>query len=842
MRRVLFAVLSVVVVFCVPSLAQNALIATTTAMSFSPSTIVYPASTMVTFKVTPASGVVEPSGSVELKAGTTVLATFPMSNGTYTTSLPTTGYPAGVYGLTATYEGNTVFAASTSPTVDVTLKSPVTVALTASPGTLSVGQTETLKATVAATDGGGTPSGTVSFDVGSTVLATLSLSGGVATLTAATNGYPAASYPITAVYNGDSLHATKTSSAVTVDLVSDPTISTSNTPSATEGSPYTETFHATGGTGSYTWSITSGLSSLENIGMSFTSGGVLSGTPNATGSYPYTVQVTDAATGENATAPYTLVVNSQTTGCGAGTYSITGTVSYSGAKTGRIYVGLGSSCGGGTQGTSIASAGAFTIRGVPPGTYSLAAFMDILGYGSANTADPTGASNAITITDANVTGASITLTDPGTVSLSSGPEIEGVAPFNTGALVLGQGVKNSSGVEEPTSYTVQWSTSSAFTTVAGSKTYPAVGAHGGGPLIVTGLTNSSIYYFRSYATSGGTAVSPYSSVEGPVTIGAPTGGNTVTGTVTFDATATGPLYVIFISSTSIYIDYIASPVSPQAYTIQVPSGTYQLGAILDQNNNGVTDPGDLQNIDQNGGPTATISGPTSNEDLTLPSGGAIQIVNTENQEFVSGSNTSFAYNLQFQIYFLAKLPVTVTLESSSNADGVNVVGPIDVANCNTVNSSCGHGFQFNYQGLGKSAAAGDTYTFNVIYSDGTSGMLTYSLPAVLNAYASNLEPQTGESTSTTPTFTWTDPANAANYVYNFNLTDDSGEVWEIPGENSQGNGFDSSITSITWGTDPTGGGSTPSVSSLSDSTNYSWQIEVVDNYGNQATTNVNYQP
>jgi hypothetical protein len=217
-------------------------------------------------------------------------------------------------------------------------------------------------------------------------------------------------------------------------------------------------------------------------------------------------------------------------------------------------------------------------------------------------------------------------------------------------------------------------------------------------------------------------------------------------------------------------------------------------------------------------------------------------VNTENQEFVSGSNSSFAYSLQFQIYFLAKLPVTVTLLSSSNADGVNVVGPIDVANCNTVNSSCGHGFQFNYQGLAKSAAAGDTYTFNVIYSDGTSGMLTYSLPAVLNAFASNLEPQTGESTSTTPTFTWTDPANAANYVYNFNLTDDSGEVWEIPGENSQGNGFDSSITSITWGTDPTGGGSTPSVSSLSDSTNYSWQIEVVDNYGNQATTNVNYQP
>src|SRR5205807_2301360 len=113
----------------------------------------------------------------------------------------------------------------------------------------------------------------------------------------------------------------------------------------------------------------------------------------------------------------------------------------------------------------------------------------------------------------------------------------------------------------------------------------------------------------------------------------------------------------------------------------------------------------------------------------------------------------------------------------------------------------------------------------------------------LNAFATSLDPQIGISVSTTPTFTWTDPINASSYTYQFNMNDSNGNtIWQIPGSNSNSNGFTSSTTSITWGTDPTGGGSTPSIGSLTLGTNYSWQIQVQDNNGNSAVTQVQYQP
>jgi len=833
-----------------PQPTPQTLIATTTAMSFSPNSVAVGGVTTVTLTVTPASGTVAPTGIVAVYFNSTQLFSLSLSasgsTGTATSGVPTSGIPVASYGLTAVYEGNSTFATSTSPVVTVNVQSPVTVTFTPSPNPVALGQGVTFTTSVAATEGGGTPTGSVQYLLGGSNLGPpIPLSNGTAAPVASTTGLPVSTYPLSAKYLGDTLHASGTSSTTNVQLVSDVSITTTNTPSATDGSPYTENFSATGGSDSYSWAITSGLSALQTLGLNFTTGGVLSGTPNATGSYAYTVKVTDTETGETASAPYTLVVNgSGSPGCGAGTYSISGTVSYSGSKTGRIYIGLGSSCGGGTQGTSISAAGTFTIRGVPSGTYTLTAFMDTLGYGVLNAADPSGTGSPITVNGANVTGAAITLTNPATVTLSAGPQLQGVAAFNSGAAAFFKVVSNSSGVEAATSYTLQWSTSSAFTTIAGSKTFAATGSNGQVWFVNgNGLVNGTAYYFRAYATSGGTAASSYSSVYGPVTIGAPSTGNQVSGSVAFSATATGPLYVGFLSQSSggVYVDYIPSPASAQTYSVKVPSGTYQFFAILDQTNAGIVAPGVISNISQGGStPTVTISGATTNENLTLPSGNGVAVVNSFNT-YATGATNPYTYGVQPQVYYLAKLPVAVTLLSSSNSDGANITGPIDVANCQTSNSSCGHGFQFYYQGLPVSAAAGDTYTFSVTYSDGTTQTLTYSLPAVLNVYASNLSPTTGSSTSTTPTFTWTDPANASDYSYQFALNSNQSTIWEI-GQDGSGNGFASTITSIPWGTDPTGNGNTPSVNSLTAGDNYEWQINVVDSYGNQTATQVNYQP
>jgi hypothetical protein len=60
--------------------------------------------------------------------------------------------------------------------------------------------------------------------------------------------------------------------------------------------------------------------------------------------------------------------------------------------------------------------------------------------------------------------------------------------------------------------------------------------------------------------------------------------------------------------------HAAPPTSPASFTVEVPSGTYQMFGIIDQNNNGLIDPGDITNVNGNGnnnGPGAvTISGST----------------------------------------------------------------------------------------------------------------------------------------------------------------------------------------------------------------------------------------
>ncbi|HEY8055498.1 MAG TPA: hypothetical protein VIE13_06265 [Terriglobales bacterium] len=61
--------------------------------------------------------------------------------------------------------------------------------------------------------------------------------------------------------------------------------------------------------------------------------------------------------------------------------------------------------------------------------------------------------------------------------------------------------------------------------------------------------------------------------------------------------------------------------------------------------------------------------------------------------------------------------------------------------------------------------AGDTYGLQVTYSDGTSETLSAVVSAVVADLPANLAPDTSGRGNTTPTFTWTDTAAAANYTY-----------------------------------------------------------------------------
>jgi hypothetical protein len=328
------------------------------------------------------------------------------------------------------------------------------------------------------------------------------------------------------------------------------------------------------------------------------------------------------------------------------------------------------------------------------------------------------------------------------------------------------------------------------------------------------------------------------------------------------------LYVGFYSQNNgIYATTVSSPTagsSSNPFTIMVPTGTWQEFAILDQNNDGIIDVGDVTNTGstENGPPTVTISG-SGTQNVSLPSANLKEYVQTVYQNQTSylnsQTNSSIGYNLNFILAQQNKLPVAITLTS-----GPNVIFPVDMSNeaCN----GCGTP-QFKYGASlfnGPTAAAlvpnvGDTYGFTVTYSDGSvdstvtgqvAGWNDGSTVVGQSDTPTNLLPNgsTGPSagTRTQPTFTWTDSssAEASSDYYSFYIyqQNGSGNIWQIPGQNSKSNGFSSSTTSLTWGTDPTGGGSTPTQSSLTTGDVYNWQIQVTDSNGNEAHAQTYYIP
>ncbi len=206
--------------------------ATTTMLTASPNPAAAGATVTLTATVTSAEGT--PIGSISFSDGTSSLGTATLVNGV--ASITTSTLTAGTtQTLTASYAGNSNFAASTSNTVSLVINAATGIAtntmLTATPNPATAAATVTLTATVKSSNTSETPTGSVTFYDGTTILGTSTL-GAISTDTATaiytTNSLAAGTtHSLSATYLGNTTFTTSSSS--TVSLVVDAAITANET-------------------------------------------------------------------------------------------------------------------------------------------------------------------------------------------------------------------------------------------------------------------------------------------------------------------------------------------------------------------------------------------------------------------------------------------------------------------------------------------------------------------------------------------------------------------------------------------------------------------------------------
>jgi hypothetical protein len=149
-----------------------------------------------------------PTGTVTFLDGTSTLGSSSLAvvGGVDEATFSTTSLSIGTHAITAIYNSDLTFASSTGncfETINSLGPNPSTTLLSGSPNPAFVGQTVTLTATVSATSG--TPTGSVTFSDGSTVLGTgtLSVVGGLDQATFTVSNLGIGAHQITANYTGD---------------------------------------------------------------------------------------------------------------------------------------------------------------------------------------------------------------------------------------------------------------------------------------------------------------------------------------------------------------------------------------------------------------------------------------------------------------------------------------------------------------------------------------------------------------------------------------------------------------------------------------------------------------
>jgi len=171
-----------------------------------------PVGSTITFSAKVTSNGVAPTGTVTFMAGATVIGT-PQTLTNGTASLTNSSLAVGTYSITAVYSGDASNSTSTSPAVTLTVGLiPTNTDLVASATSGTPPQVLLVAVVVGAS--GPTPTGTITFTTGTTVIGSSALdSNGVASISP---NLPNGTFPVVASYGGDASHAPSQSAPVSV--------------------------------------------------------------------------------------------------------------------------------------------------------------------------------------------------------------------------------------------------------------------------------------------------------------------------------------------------------------------------------------------------------------------------------------------------------------------------------------------------------------------------------------------------------------------------------------------------------------------------------------------------
>jgi hypothetical protein len=610
----------------------------------------------------------------------------------------------------------------------------------------------------------------------------------------------------------DTLNYTTQTGTVSLTVNPAPTIITTTLPNVMIGSAYSQNITATGGTAPVTFTYSGTLPT----GISLSSAGLLSGTAITPGIFPFTVTVADANL-QSSSMPYTIVVIPPPDSA-----TITGNITYTGAKTGRIYISVQTNRG--TLGTSIAAPGAYSIRGVPNGSYTVKAFMDSLNLGTQVQLSPEG-STTTTLAGAAVSGVNITMTDPSPIAPPMPAAVSTSA--GNGSVLIDWDKPRNIGVEAADSYDIYWSPLNTVskTSFIGSRLNVPAGQDS--PAVIDGLTNGTALYFVVVPKSGGIEGASSAAV-GPITVGIPVGGYTVSGTVNYSGpTPTGPLHVAIVNpatkgAAGVYYTTITNPGATNSFSVAgVQNGSYVIYSIIDMNNDKLFGIGDVMTHD-NQAPMITVNG-------AALSGIVANLAATNSELFINTDHVMMAtgpvewFSIDGGIRGQLKRPVAVTLTGAPAA--ANLAVPMDLGIDNENSTEFSFWTNNNVR-----PTVSDVYAFTITYADGTvDSTATATVTGVIDSFPTNVQILT--PTSTVPTFSWGAPLTPpTTYKYGIWVSDNNGanfwDAWDLP----------SSMNSAVYGS--TGDNAQP----LQMGITYNWAISVSDQNNNRASIVSSFVP